>query len=139
MATTRKTAVKQPAASKTAATKRAPRPKSVVADPIVAPEEPKAGLVLRGYRLSLRSVEGVSVVVGGNALGGLRLLGIPKGATQKMQRGQRRALHGVTHYSDVAGTKVAHGVGAGKRLAVQGSKKGAKAWVRGMKFFMTLQ
>lgn len=103
------------------------------------PEEPKPGVVLRGYRLSLRAVEGTSVFVGGNALGGLRLVGLPKGATEKMQRGQKRTMHGVTHYSDVAGTKVAHGVGAGKRLAVQGSKKGAKAWARGMKFFITLQ
>jgi hypothetical protein len=134
MATTKKAAAKQPAA-----TKRAPRPQPVTVEPVVELEEPKAGVVLRGYRLSLRSVEEVSVFVGGNALGGLRLVGLPKRATEKMQRGQRRTLHGVTHYSDVAGTKVAHGVGAGKRLAVQGSKKGAKAWVRGMKFFMTLQ
>jgi hypothetical protein len=122
-----------------ATTKKVAKPEPVEVEAGPAGEEPKPGVVLRGYRLSLRSVEGVSVFVGGNALGGLRLIGIPKGATEKMQRGQRRTLHGVTHYSDVAGTKVAHGVGAGKRLAVQGTKTGAKAWVRGMKFFMTLQ
>lgn len=104
-----------------------------------APEDPKPGVLLRSYRFSLKSIEGTGVTVGSNALAGLRLAGIPKTFTKKLQNGQAKALGGVTGWSDDVGTKVAHGIGTGKVLAKEGAKKSAKAWTRGMKFFITLK
>jgi hypothetical protein len=104
-----------------------------------ATTEPKPGVLLRGYRLSLRSIEGVGVTIGSNALAGPRLAGMPKTWTKKMQNGQSKALKGVTGWSDDVGTKVAHGIGTGKTLAAEGAKQGAKTWARGMKFFITLK
>ena len=102
-------------------------------------EVPKPGVLLRSYRFSLRSIEGTGVTVGSNALAGLRLAGLPKTFTKKLQNGQSKALGGVTGWSDDVGTKVAHGIGTGKVLAKEGAKKSAKAWTRGMKFFITLK
>jgi len=104
-----------------------------------APESPKPGLLLRGYRLSLTSIEKTGVLVGGTSISVLRFVGLPKGATKKLKNGQATALRGVTGWSDDVGTKVAHGVGASKTLAAQGARQGAKTWARGMKFFITLR
>jgi hypothetical protein len=101
-------------------------------------EVPKPGLLLRSYRLSLTSIEWTSVTVGGSAIGVLRVVGLPKGATKKLQSGQASAMRGVTGWSDDVGTKVAHGVGRSKTLAAQGARQSVKSWARGMKFFITL-
>jgi hypothetical protein len=84
-------------------------------------------------------VEKTSVGVGGTAISSLRLIGLPKRATTTLRGGQAKALRGVTQWSDDVGTKAAHGIGASKRLAKDGAKQGAKAWARGMKFFITLR
>jgi hypothetical protein len=125
-----------PAAAKAQA--KAAEPKTHAADE-PAEETPKPGVILRSYRFSLKSIEWTGTTVGGGAIGSLRLIGLPKGATQKLQNGQKGALRGVTQWSDDVGTKVAHGIGKGKTLAKQGTKEGAKAWARGMKFFITLR
>jgi hypothetical protein len=104
-----------------------------------AVESPKPGIILRSYRFSLKSVEKTSVFVGGNAIGALRVIGLPKGATAKLRNGQAASLRGVTQWSDDVGTKAAHGIGKGKSLAKQGVKDGSRAWARGMKFFITLR
>jgi hypothetical protein len=101
-------------------------------------EVPKPGVLLRSYRLSLKSIDTTSTLVGGTAIGSLRLMGLPKGPTQKMKKGQAAALHGVIGWSDDVGTKWAHGVGHSKVLAKQGARMAAKGWVREMKFFITL-
>ena len=115
-----------------------PATKAVDQEP-QAEEYPKPGIVLRSYRFSLKSVEKTSVFVGGNAIGALRIIGLPKGATTKLRNGQKASLRGVTQWSDDVGTKMAHGIGKGKVLAKQGAKDGARAWARGMKFFITLR
>ena len=111
----------------------------LAAKPSSDQEIPTPGLVLRSYRFSLKSVEKTSVFVGGNAIGALGIIGLPKGATSKLRSGQAASLRGVTQWSDDVGTKVAHGIGKGKVLAKQGAKDGARAWARGMKFFITLR
>ena len=113
--------------------------KKPVATPVPDGETPKPGILLKSYRFSLKSVEKTSVFVGGNAIGALRVIGLPKGATTKLRHGQAASLRGVTQWSDDVGTKVAHGIGKGKVLAKQGAKDGARAWARGMKFFITLR
>jgi hypothetical protein len=113
-----------------------PDPAPVEAAP--AAEVPKPGVLLRSYRLTLRSIDTTSTLVGGTAISSMRLMGLPKGPTQKMKKGQAAALHGVIGWSDDVGTKWAHGVGHSKVLAKKGARMAAKGWVREMKFFITL-
>ncbi len=100
--------------------------------------EPRAGVLLSSYRLSLKGIEKTGTTVGGTAIGSLRLIGLPRRVTAPMQRGQAGSLRRVTQWSDDVGTGAAHGIGKAKTLAKQGTRKGAKTWVRGMKFFITL-
>lgn len=113
-----------------------PDPAPVEAAP--APEVPKPGVLLRSYRLSLKSIDTTSVLVGGTAISSMRLMGLPKGPTKKMKDSHAAALHGVIGWSDDVGTKWAHGVGRSKVLAKQGAGMAARGWVREMKFFITL-
>ena len=113
-------------------------PSPPVVDETPAKEVPKPGVLLRSYRLSLKSIDTTSVLVGGTAISSMRLMGLPKGPTKKMKNGQAAALHGVIGWSDDVGTKWAHGVGRSKVLAKQGAGMAAKGWVREMKFFITL-
>jgi hypothetical protein len=72
--------------------------------------------VLGAYRLSLTAIEGVTVGVGGLALGSLGELGLPKKATGKLKSGHAGAIRGATKASDYVGTKVAKVIG--KTVAV---------------------
>ena len=95
-------------------------------------------MLLRSYRLSLRSIDWTGRTVGGTAIGSLRLVGLPRGATEKLTTGQAAGVHGVIDWSDRMGTHWAHGVGASKHYAASGAKLAARGWVREMKFFITL-
>ena len=99
----------------------------------------KAGVVLRTYRSSLSMIEKTSTGVGGQAIGALGTLGLPDATTDKLKNGQAKAVRGVTDWSDDVGTKMATGISKGREYAVIGAKQGARAWVRGMKFLITLR
>jgi hypothetical protein len=107
------------------------------ADP-AARVEPPPGVLLRSYRLSLRSIDWTGRTVGGAAIGSTRLLGLPRQRTQQLASVQARGLHGVVDWSDRMGTHWAHGVGATKRGARTGARLAARGWAREMKFFITL-
>lgn len=130
----KKTATKKTAASKKT-TRRAPAVKAVAkkaaprrtADVAPEPASPaqvgggRTGPVLGAYRLSLKALEGVSVGVGGVALGSLGQLGLPRGAAHALQNTHAGAIRGATRASDYVGTKVAvvigKTVGVGTRAA----------------------
>jgi hypothetical protein len=95
--------------------------------------------VLRTYRSSLSMIQKTSTGVGGQAIGALGTLGLPDDTTAKLKDGQAKAVRGVTDWSDSVGTKMAVGITKGREYAVIGAKQGARAWVRGMKFFITLR
>jgi hypothetical protein len=96
------------------------------------------GVLLRSYRLSLRSLDWTGRTVGGTAIGSLRLVGLPRGTTEKLTSGQAAGLHGVIDWSDRMGTHWARGVGASTHYAVSGAKLAARGWAREMTFFITL-
>jgi hypothetical protein len=95
-------------------------------------------VLLRSYRLSLRSIDWTGRTVGGTAIGSLRLVGLPRRRAEQISHAQAAGLHGVVDWSDRMGTHWAHGVGAGKRYAAKGAKLAARGWVREMRFFVTL-
>jgi hypothetical protein len=86
-----------------------------------AAKHERTGPVLGAYRLSLTALEGVTVGVGGLALGSLGKLGLPKGAAKTLTNGHAGAIRGATKASDYVGTKVAKvigkTVGVGSRAA----------------------
>jgi len=102
-------------------------------------EVPAPGVLLRSYRLSLRSIDWTGRTVGGTAIGSLRVLGLPREQTDQLVAVQANGLHGVIDWSDRMGTHWAHGVGSGKRHAASAAKLAARGWVREMKFFITLR
>lgn len=101
-------------------------------------EDPAPGVLLKSYRLSLRSIDWTGRTVGGTAIGSFRVLGLPRDRTEQLARAQSQGLHGVVDWSDRMGTHWAHGVGASKRYAASGAKLAARGWAREMKFFITL-
>lgn len=106
-------------------------------EPVPA-ETPAPGVLLRSYRLSLRSIDWTGRTLGGTAIGSMRLVGLPRRRTEQLARAQATGLHGVIDWSDRMGTHWANGVGASKHYAAVGAKAAGRGWVREMKFFITL-
>jgi hypothetical protein len=99
----------------------------------------RPGRVLRGYRLAVHSIEDIGIAVGGNTIEALGVIGLPDRPTQALRRAHASSLTAVCDWSDRVGTKAGEGAGAGVRAARSGVRTGAKAWVRGMRFFVTLR
>jgi hypothetical protein len=116
---------------------RSTRNDPVDPDPADGPDRP--GRVLRGYRLAVHSIEDIGIAVGGNSIEALGVIGLPDRPTQTLRRAHASSLSAVCNWSDRVGTKAGEGIGAGARAARSGAKQGAKAWVRGMRFFITLK
>lgn len=112
--TTRRAPAPKPVAKKP--TTRQPAKSAAASAPADAAGEARTGPVLGAYRLSLKALEGVSVGVGGVALGSLGQLGLPKGAAHALQSTHAGAIRSATRASDYVGTKVA--VVMGKTVAV---------------------
>jgi hypothetical protein len=102
-----------------------------------APARP--GRVLRGYRLAVHSIEDIGIAVGGNTIEALGVIGLPDRPTKALRTAHASSLSAVCDWSDRVGTKAGEGIGQGARLARRGAGEGAKAWVRGMRFFITLK
>ena len=49
-------------------------------------EEPAPGVLLKSYRLSLRSIDWTGRTVGGTAIGSFRVLGLPRDRTEQLAR-----------------------------------------------------
>ena len=91
-----------------------------VATPEAAPRR-KDGIVIRTVSGSIRLIGSTSVFVGGNALGSLGRLGLPRPVASTLVGGQARTMRVVTSGTDKVTTATLRGIGRGGRTLAAGT------------------
>jgi hypothetical protein len=91
----------------------------------------KDGIVVRTVSGSIRLVGSTSVFVGGNALGSLGHLGLPKPVARTLVGGQARTMHVVTSGTDTVTTATLRGIGRGGRVLAGGTRGALGGAARG--------
>ena len=81
----------------------------------------KDGIVIRTVSGSIRLIGSTSVFVGGNALGSLGHLGLPKPVAKTLVGGQARTMRVVTSGTDKVTTATLRGIGKGGRVLAGGT------------------
>jgi hypothetical protein len=92
--------------------------------PVATPDAPprrKDGIVIRTVSGSIRLIGSTSVFVGGNALGSLGRLGLPRPVANTLVGGQARTMRVVTSGTDKVTTATLRGIGKGGRVLAGGT------------------
>jgi hypothetical protein len=85
------------------------------------PPRRKDGIVIRTVSGSIRLIGSTSVFVGGNALGSLGRLGLPRPVANTLVGGQARTMRAVSSGTDKVTTATLRGIGKGGRVLAGGT------------------